>query len=163
MSIIHGLALESMVFVKGLDPVADFFDATVLGTYPVVNFRSLDKVLFIIYKGVGTTGTATITVNACDNTTPSNTTAIPFFYRRCDNTSDTQGTITRATASGFATTAGSSEVYVIEVNKEDLASTGYGYVQLGVAEVVDSPVIGSMLTVGVSVRHAGATASTILS
>lgn len=157
---LHGLAMEQTVVVKGLDPVANAFAGTVHSD--VVNMARLDKVLFFIYKAVGATGTATITVNACDDVVPTNRTAIAFKYRRCCNTTDAQGTITQATTAGFNTTAGSSEIYVIEVNKEDLAASGYGYVELTSVEVVASAVLGGIMILGVSPLHAGATANTVI-
>jgi hypothetical protein len=133
--------------VKGLDPVADAFAGTV--TSDVVSLRAHNKAIFEIYKGVGATGTSTVTVEACDDFAASNTTAVPFRYRRCCNTADVQGVLTEATASGFATTAGSSEIYVIEVAAADLAGTDKGNVRLKMVEVVDSPVLG-----GITIRLA---------
>ena len=66
--------------IKGKDPVADCFAGT--ATSDVVKAQG-QGVLFTIYKGVGTTGTSTVTVLACDDTTPSNSTAVPFIYRTC--------------------------------------------------------------------------------
>lgn len=165
MSLFHGLAMESLVFAKGVDPVADAFDSSGAAvTSDVINMKGIDKVLFIIYKGVGTTGVSVVTVLACDDVVPTNTAAIAFRYRRCANATDAQGTITLAPTTGFATTLGSSEIYVVEVNKEDLAASGYGFVQLSTTETggTNSPVVGCILTIGVSPRHAGATASTII-
>jgi hypothetical protein len=128
--------------VKGIDPVADAFAGTVASD--VVNMKGHAHVTFIVYKGVGTTGTSTITVEACDNVTPSNTSAVPFHYRAYTS-NDTPGALTAATADGFATTAGSSQIYVIEVDNKALADSGYNYVRLKAVEVVDSPVVGAIL------------------
>lgn len=129
--------------VKGIDAAADPFSATVRSD--VVSMKFHRKCTFLIHKGVGATGTSTVTVNACDNFTPSNRTAIPFRYRRCANTADLQGALTAATTAGFTTTAGSSEIYVVEVLAEDLANTGYPNVELTMVEVVDSPVLGGVI------------------
>lgn len=137
-----GQLSQRVHFVKGLDPIADGFAGTVGSD--VVNMKGNAGATFVIYKGVGTTGTSTITVEACDNTTPSNTTAIPFHYKAI-TTGDTEGAYTAATTSGFATTAGSSELYVIEVDAEELGDTGYGYLRLKAVEVVDDPVLGGIL------------------
>jgi hypothetical protein len=133
---------EKNHLIKGLDPVADAFAGTV--TSDVVNMKGSGNVVFIVYKGVGTTGTSTVTVEACSDVTPSATSAVPFKYRAITS-GDTPGALTDATSSGFATTAGSSQVYVIEVDNKALADSGYNYVRLKMVEVVDSPVVGAIL------------------
>lgn len=128
--------------VKGIDPVADAFAGTVASD--VVDLTGHQSATFIIYKGVGTTGTSTVTVEACDDVTPSNTTAVPFYYRAVTST-DVNGAMTAATTSGFATTAGSSQIYHIEVDQAEIMTAGYKYVRLKMVEVVDSPVLGGIL------------------
>lgn len=132
---------ESRHSIKGIDPVADAFAGTV--TTDVVNVKG-EGALFTLYKGVGATGTSTITVLACDDTTPSNTTAVTFMYRACTS-GDTWGSWTQATTAGFTTTAGSSQLYQVYVDASQLAEEGYGYAQLQAVEVVDSPVVGAIL------------------
>lgn len=130
----------------GKNPVADFQATSAVSD--VVNAKNFHTTVFLIYTGVGTTGTATITVEACDDTTPSNTTAVPFYYRVITgglNAGDTAGTLTLATASGFTTTAGSHQCFVVEVDHEELGDTGYKYVRCKCTEVVDDPVLGGIL------------------
>lgn len=141
---------QEVHIVKGLDPVADAFASTV--SSDVVSMANAHAVTFIIYKGVGTTGTSTVTVEACDNTTPSNTTAVPFRSRACTS-GDTWGALTQRTTAGFTTTAGSSQLYAIEVDANDLASTGYKYVRLKCVESVDDPVLGGILVVLHKLRY----------
>lgn len=129
-------------FEVGIAPVADFMD-TVQST-DIVNMKNHGRVRFIVFWGVGTTGTATLTVEACDDVTPSNSTAVPFRYRRTAALG-TPGAVTAATTSGFTTTAGSNQIYEVEVDAEDVASTGFGYVRLKCTEVVNSPVLGGVL------------------
>ncbi len=143
--------LEKLHFVKGIDPVADAFAGTKYSD--VVNMAKYNKAMFIVYKGVGTTGVSTITVQACDNTTPSNRTAIPFYYKEITS-DDTQGALKAATTSGFSTTAGSSQIYAVEIDGRALASTGYGYVQLKMVESVDDPVLGGILIILGEPRYA---------
>ncbi len=135
--------------VKGIDPIADAFDGTV--TSDVINMENIIDGAFIIYKGVGTTGTSTITLEACDDVTPSNTTAIAFHYQ-ASTTGDTYGAIQTATSAGFTTTAGSSQVYVIYVSAAKLATLGYGYVRLKAVEVVNSPVAGAIAFIPMETR-----------
>ena len=136
------LLMQESHFVKGIDPVADAFAGTVASD--IVSMAKWTRCTFIIYKGVGTTGTSTITVEACDDVTPTTTSAIPFWYRAITS-GDTPGALTRATSSGFATTAGSSELYIVEVDVDELAASGYEYVRCKAVEVVNDPVIGAIL------------------
>lgn len=137
-------------WVKGLDPIADAFADTVVTDI----FEVLGKgAIFIIYKGVGTTGTSVITVLACDDTEPSNTAAVPFLYRACTS-GDTWGNWTAATTTGFTTTAGSSQLYEIRVDAAVLAEQGYGYVKLQAVEAEDSPVLGGVLAGVYGLRYA---------
>lgn len=151
--------LEQFTVIKGLDAIADAFAGTVASD--VVKFEG-DRMIFLLHKGVGATGTSTLTVEACDDFAATNTTAIAFRYRRCCNTADTQGAITAAAAAGFATTAGSSEVYAIEVLAENMGPTGYPNVRLKAVEVVDSAVLGGILVLAER-SFQGATHSTLIS
>ena len=128
--------------VKGLDPVADAFAGTV--STDVVSMKNHETVEFYIYKGVGATGTSTITVEACDDIVPTTTSAIAFRYQAI-TTGDTHGAMTEAAAAGFATTAGSSQLYKVSVDSQALAVSGYEYVRLTAVEVVDSPVLGGVM------------------
>jgi hypothetical protein len=135
--------LPNLHFIKGLDPVADAFAGTV--TSDVVK-ATAEGVLFLISKGVGATGTSTVTVEACDDTTPTTAAAVAFMYRSCV-TADTWSAWARATTSGFVTTAGSSQRYQVYAEASELASegsSGYAYARLKAVEVVDSPVLGGI-------------------
>ena len=131
--------------VKGLDAVADAFSGTVYSD--ILNMSGHGHCTFIVHKGVGATGTSTITVEACDDTSGSNVSAVPFFYKKYVGSDDVPGALTKATTAGFTTTAGSSQLYLIEVRDRDLASSGYKYVRLKAVEVVDSPVLGGIIAV----------------
>ena len=129
-------------WVHGLAPVADAFAGATVNSDVVK--ANCEAVLFLVYKGVGTTGTSTITVEACDDATPTNTTAIPF-YSRDNTTSDTWGDWTSRAAAGYLTTAGSNHIYQIWVDTAELAEEGYEYVRLDMAESVDDPVLGGIM------------------
>lgn len=131
--------------VHGLAPVADAFAGTVRSD--VFNMKNYNGCTFLVYKGVGLLGTSTITINACDDVTPSNRTAIPFKYREMI-TSDTWGDVQVATTTGFLTTAGSNHLYEIIIDGDELGDTGYGYIELTLTEVVDDPVLGGILWIG---------------
>jgi len=130
--------------VKGLDPAANAFAGTV--TSDIVSMKSNNHVQFIIYKGVGTTGTSTVTVEASSTNAAGATTAIIFNYQIITS-GDTHGAVTEATTSGFVTTAGSSQLYKIDVDASALAASGYEYIRLKCIESVADPVLGGILIV----------------
>jgi len=150
--------IPKLHFVNALPPVADAFATTT--NSDVINVIG-EGLLFVIQKGVGTTGTATITVEACDDVTPTTTAAVAFLYRTNTGT-DVWSDWTRATTSGFTTTAGSNHLYQVYVEAAELAgegTDGYGYARLVSTEVVDDPVLGGILAAIVNPRHAEADAS----
>ena len=137
--------------VKGLDPLADAFAGTVYSD--IVTMKNHGHVTFIIHAGVGATGTSTITVEACDDVSGSNVSAVPFHYREY-TTGDTPGVLTAAAAAGFVTTAGSSKLIVLEVESSALGASGYGYIRIKAVESVDSPVLGGILIILSEPRYA---------
>jgi hypothetical protein len=141
--------------VSLLDPIADAFAGT-LNT-DIVNCQG-HGVVFTIGKGVGATGTSTITISACDDVTPSNTTDVIFWYRAM-TTMGTWGDWTAATATGFTTTAGSSQLYECYVPADVLGASTYGYARLNAVEVVDNPVLGYVLAEVVNTRYSTQTAT----
>lgn len=149
-----GLFAASSHFEMGLEAVADAFSTTVYSD--VVSMKHHNRVRFIVHWGVGATGTVTLTVQACDDTTPSNRSAIPYHYR-VTVAGAAPGAITAATATGFTTTAGSSQIIEIEVPSENLSASGYSYVQLKSVEVVDSPILGGILIEMLEPRFPNAT------
>jgi hypothetical protein len=148
------LSMEKSHFEVGLAPVADAFAGTVYSD--VVNMKNHGRVRFIHFWGVGTTGTGTITVQACDDTVPSNRTAVPFRYR-----SLVAGAAPSAwayvAATGFTTAAGSNQIYEIEVLAEDVGATGYGYVQTKQVEVAASARLGGILIEMLDAKFQGPT------
>lgn len=134
---------ETCHFAMGLAPVADAFAGAAVAS-DVVNMKNFGKCVFIVITGVGAVGTSTFKVQACDDTTPSNTSDIPFHIRTYAD-SDVPGALTAVAATGVANVAGSNRIHVIEVDAEALIASGYGYVRLAAAEVVDAEVLGGIL------------------
>lgn len=132
--------VDKLHAVPVLYPVADAFSGTVNTDILEVD---AEGVLFVITKGVGTTGTSTITVDACDDVTPTNTTAVAFMYRT-STTPDTWSAWTQATTTGFTTTAGSNQMYEIYCDASELGAEGYAYARLTAVEVVDAAVLGGV-------------------
>lgn len=151
--------LQNFRFVNALPPVADAFAGTV---YPAgVNVSEIGRACFVIQKGVGTTGTSTITLVAGDTNSPLTETAIPFHYRVIPSDNLAPGAVTAATTSGFVTTAGSGDMYVIEVDSQALAASGYKYLHLKAVESANSPVLLSVLFIGTELRYADHTADIV--
>lgn len=143
----NSLLMERLHLVKGIDPVANAFAGTV--TSDVIHLSHYDRVVFVMYKGVGAAGTTTVKVLACLDVTPSASSAVPFKYRRIAS-GDTEGTITDATAAaGFATSGASGEIYEIEVSADALVADGNGYefVQLQMVELNAAAVVGAVFAI----------------
>lgn len=137
-----GLMLEKVHPVIGLAAVADAFSTTVYSD--VVDMKDWNSCLFIVHWGVGATGTTTLTVNACDDIVPTTESAVPFWYKRISS-GDVEGTLTLAATTGFLTTAGSAQIYLVEIKKEQLAASGYRYCRLKCVEGTDSPILGGII------------------
>lgn len=158
----NSLWSERNHIVTGLAPVADAFSGTVYSD--VVDASEAGRVTFVVGWGVGATGTVTLTVEACDDTTPSNTSAVAFKSRRISDTttSDVPGAATDRTSSGFTTTAGSNQKYLIEVDPAVLAASGYRYVRLKSVEVTDSPILGYIDVILSNLRISQATPTSMI-
>lgn len=144
-------ALQYIHPMKGLDAVADAFAGTVYSD--IFNMGDFHSILFIVHKGVGTTGTSTLTIEASDDVSASNVTAIPFRYKLITS-GDTEGALTAATTAGFTTTAGSSQLYALEASSEEMGDTGYQYIRLKAVESANDPVLGGVLAFGCGNRYA---------
>lgn len=152
----------------GLSPVADAFAGTVYSD--VVSIKNVRHVTFIVLIGVGTTGTTTFTVQACDDFTPSNSDAVAFKYRKC-TTMDTFSTaVQSATTAGFLSTAGSDQLYIIEVDADAVlaagqaATTPYDAVgcRLKCVEGTDAAMVGAILVIGSEQRVSGQATATFI-
>ena len=152
--------LESLRFGQGLPPVADYGAGGV--SSDIVDMSGYNKCIFVIQKGVGVTGTGVLTIEACDDVTPTNTTAVPYRYRET-TAADVMGTLTEATATGFTPTAGSNIMVVVEVDAVEVRKAGatFEFVRLTMSETTDSPVLAGIMFVLYEPRYsevdAGAT------
>lgn len=136
--------------VKGLDAVADAFSGTVYSD--VVNVKDYAAARFILHKGVGLLGTSTLTLEACDNANGDNPVAIPFNYQAYVGADDLPGAVTAATTAGFATTAGSSQLYVLEAEVQRMGAKSW--LRLKAVEVVNDPVLGGIIIELLKPRYA---------
>ena len=144
--------------VNALPPTADAFAGTV--TTDVISMRSWNHCTFIIQYGEGDTGQSVITMEACNDITPSHTEAIPFGYRECMS-GDTFGAMEKVEASGFTTKAGSNKMVRIEVTSRTLPEDK-PYVRLKAVESADGPVNGGVVAILSNPRYGGDAPDTVL-
>jgi len=143
------LAIPSELhFVKGLDPVADFNNGTV---YSDIIEVGGEGIFFLYYKGVSAgADAAVLTVQACSTITATATSAVPFWYKQI---ATTDSGWTAATATGFSVTPGSSDMYMVAVPKDVMASSGYKYARLVCTEVADIAVVGCIVACVYGLRY----------
>lgn len=149
-------ALDNIHPIHSTAPVADAFAATLAGD--VFSMKHISRADWLVYRGVGTTGTTVVTVQACDDFTPSNTVAIPFKYRT-NVATDVWGAWTNAAAAGFTLAAGSNFMAQISVRDQALPA-GYPNVRIVCTEGEDDPVLGGVLFLGSEERHEHETPAT---
>ena len=144
----------------GLVPVADCYAGGV--TSDVINMKHYAYGGFLIFQGaIEDTGVSNVvTVLACDDTTPTNTTAMAFRHRTKNNTAQ-WGALTAATSAGYnfnSNNTNANGVYWVEFSADDIeaAQSGYEYVQLSIAETANKTVTAGVLFFGWGVRYATA-------
>lgn len=146
--------------VKGLDAVADAFSGTVYSD--VVNLEAYHAARFVVHKGVGTTGTSTLTLEACDDAAGNNPVAVPFSYQAYTGSDDIPGAVANATTAGFTTTAGSSQLYVLEVESQRMPAAK-PWIRLKAVEIANDPVLGGVLIELLKPRYAAHIPETAIS
>ena len=122
-------------------PVADALAGTIYSD--VVDMSGFNECTFMIIRGVGATGTSTVTIEGCDDFAPSNTEAVAFEYAHVA-TNETNGAWVQATTAGFETTAGSHGITMVRVKGDNLTSD-YPKVRLKAVEATNSPVLASCI------------------
>lgn len=127
--------------VLGNVPVADLFNGDPASA--AVKLKHYQAAYFLLQKGAGATGTATLTVQACTLADGTGAEAVEFNYIVCTAT-DVFSAIARATTAGFATTAGANQMYFIHVDSRDLPADK-PWVRLKMTEVANDPITGSVL------------------
>ena len=88
---------------------------------PAVNMGKYGHATFVVTQGVGATGSATITMEACTTAAGGSPTAIPFSYRLC-TTTDTWGAIVTVANTGVVFGAASNQMLVVEVEAVELTA-----------------------------------------
>jgi len=122
--------------VNGLPPVADAFATQ--GYSDVISIDDCESVVAFVMTGVSADNTNTITVEACDNVTPSNATAIVFTVSSVVS-GDTNDSPTETAVGGKAFTASTAnQYYIVEIDPADVEAAnsheGRRYVRIKVTE-----------------------------
>lgn len=97
----------------------------------IVGVKEYLEVEFLVEFGVITGDVVVVTVQECDDTTPSNSTAIPFKYRKTSAVgTDLTGALTAATAAGGATMSATDDgkSFLIDVDPAALTD-GFPYLK----------------------------------
>jgi hypothetical protein len=141
--------ISEMVHIEpALYPDADRYDANPASD--IFNAGLYDAIAFLLSEGVGGTGTATLTVEACTDNAGAGAETIPFRYRVYS--SGAWGAWASAVAAGYLTIAGASKQVVIEVLSAELPA-GKPWVRLQVTETVNSPVDAGVTAILSSGRY----------
>ena len=132
----------------------------------VINLKNAQGVLFVIATGNNAgSGAATITVSACDNTTPSNTTDIAFKYQTI-STTDVPGTLTACASTGLSVGTANT-ITLIEVDAASVAAAAVNstynnhYVRLTATESQSDAVDGAILSFLFGLRYSPLSATQI--
>jgi hypothetical protein len=134
-------------YIRGMPYAADLYAAGTVYS-DVVNMKNHHVATFVINQELGSTGTATITVQACDDVVPTNRSAVPFYVQKYLAASDIPAAPVAVAATGFTTTAeATAAIYVIMVDAAVLAASGFSYLQMKAVEVVNDPVAGSVVII----------------
>ena len=142
--------LENIHWIGGLAPDADVFAGTV---YTDVFEVQGEGAVFLVWYGTNAAvGASVMTINACDDATPTNETAVAFMYR-VSTTFDTWGAWTLATAAGVTVGGSADSMWEAYVPASELASEGYGYIRAVFTESVNQTADGMCLAGVVNPRY----------
>lgn len=140
--------------VQGIVPAADRFAGGV--SSDIVSLKDYNRVTFLIVTGaIEDSGISNVvTVDACDDTTPSNTTAVPFYRNslQWSTTVDTWGALTLVSASGYnfmSNNAVANAVHLVTVTSDMLEANAPGkpYCRLTIAETANKTITAAVLVI----------------
>jgi len=148
--------IQTVKAVKGLAPAADRWNTN--PATDIVNTALYKKVVFVVQQEGGTTGKATLTVEACSDVSATGAEAVAFKYSVGGSGAgaggDATGDITDATSAGFDTTPAVDKLYIIELDAADLP-TDKPFVRLKCTEAANDPVNGAVTILLAEPRYAG--------
>ncbi len=157
------LLQEIVKFVKGLAPAADRWNTNPVSDAVKLNYH--DECTFVVHQAGGTTGTATLTIEACSAADGTGAEAVPYKYQvGADGAGaggDAVGALTDAAAAGFTTTAATDRLYLLSVKASALPA-GKNFVRLKCTEAVNDPVNGAVEILLSTPRYQGSDAPTVI-
>jgi hypothetical protein len=150
--------------INCLPPNADAFATA--GNGDVIRADNCDSILFLVMTGASVTTTPTITVEACDDVTPTTTTAVPFTVSSVVS-GDTNDSPVDTTAAGkILTTDTANQYYIVEVDPADIEAAnshaGNRYVRCVVTENEDVAQLGCIVGIRVGEHFAQAVLPTAI-
>jgi hypothetical protein len=142
--------------VAGIYPVADAFAGG--ASTDIINMENYRRCTFLVITGAVEDAAVSnlVTVDACDNVTPSNTAACAFKHRQCVSsaTVDTWSALTTAASTGYnfsnhADMGVNNTMWLVEVTGADLedAAAGYEFVRLTIAETVNKTILAGVIAI----------------
>lgn len=148
-----------------LVPQADAYAGGI--TTDVFNMENFHNGAFLIFQGaIEDSGISNlVTLLACDDATPSNTSTMQFRYHVYTSSTDTWAAQGTAAAAGYnfnSNNAVSNGIHVVTFSSDEVSAdgnNGYSYVQLSVAETANKTVTAGILFFGLDPRHNDGTPS----
>ena len=137
----HVVHVAPTAEVAVADDLWDGNTATILNT-DVLSLANADGAVFMIPVMTYGTGTASVRICACNNTTPSTTVAVSFRYMVVQAPDTILAT---GEATSYLTSTASDIVYVFEVDAAKVAEQGYEYVYLNADEVAGDSCEGAVV------------------
>ena len=152
---------QNFQMVNNKVPIADTSSGSPNGD--VISLAKGQTAMTIVYTGANATGNTQITVESCDNISPTTTTAIAFRVTKYETSgSDVPSTATAVVSTaGFLTSTVANVFYVIEVDSDMLSGTDK-YFQIAQAESSGGAVVGGYFTLISGGRYQEATTDTAL-
>lgn len=122
---------DELVHVVALTAPIDTTTTVTANNSDVIGVKEYQAIQLAVLFGVITGDSTVITVEECDDTTPANSTAIAFSYRKGSAVgTDSMGARTAATSAGVTFTAGDDgKMLLIDVDPAALTD-GYPYVRV---------------------------------
>lgn len=150
------LIMETLHMFTALAPLADRFSGAGVKT-KTVNSTMSESTGFLVSRGAGATGTAKLTVEACDAVDGGGSnTQIPFYYKVATAPDAYAGIQYQGTpATGYTFPADANLDLMVEIPTRQLPE-GKPYVRLSFDEVANDPVDGCVVGFTTGHRYSGA-------
>lgn len=149
-----------IVHVGNSSFIADYSDYT--ANNPATDIVSMENhadAYFLIIKGAGATGTATVTVESCDTVVPGTATAVAFEYKVI-TAGDTNSAWTACASTGYLIPAAADKIVVVHVKSTGLSTTNK-FVRLQFTETDSTACKGAVVAILANGRHAPHAESTL--